>query len=150
MTLQLLSGVNHNMAFLPTTTSSSATVAPAQMVDFVWAKDPVTGYYDIQNAFTPLTNAGNLAVIQSKIIITLGTTQGEWAPDQSFGLPEQSLLASSDNIDVLAQVIVTEILTVQNVNNVIILSLDYTPTTRNLSSSFNVNTAFGVTTVTLS
>lgn len=139
------------MAFTPTLTSTTSNnfAPPAPMRDFKWVKDPVTGYYDIQNEFTPPTNDGNLQVIQSKILITLNTAQGEWRPDLVFGLNETAITDNADNPDVIGQIISSEILSVQNVNNVVILTLDYTATTRNLSSSFSANTAFGVTTITV-
>ena len=137
------------MAFTPTIPSTSTQFPPAQMRDFLYVKDPVTGNYDIKNEFTTPDNNGNLKVIQSKILLTLGTIQGEWVPDPSFGLPQQAILDNADNPDVLGQVIVTEILTVQNVNNVVILTLDYNAVTRKLDSSFSVNTAFGTTNVTV-
>jgi hypothetical protein len=118
-----------------------------QMTAITWAINPVTGNYDIFNSFTDSGNAGNLEVIQSKILITLGTFQGEWAPLPDFGIPFTTINANSDNPDVLSQIIVNEILTVQNVNSVSVNSLSYLPTTRKFSGSFNVNTVFGTTTV---
>lgn len=137
------------MAFTPTLAASttSALAPPAQMQDFILQKDSETGNYDIINQFTPPNNLGNLMVIQSKIILTLNTNQGEWQPDPNFGLPFQAMLNASDNPDVVSQVLVNTILPIQNVNNVIILSLDLTAVTRNLKTSLNVNTAFGTTLV---
>ncbi len=137
------------MAITPTVPSTSAFALPPAMSEILWALNPTTGYYDIFNQFTSVGNQGNLRVIQSKILITLSTIQGEWAAQPDFGLPVASFNSNSDNPDVLAQVIVGEILTVQNVNNVVILSFDYTPTTRLFTASFSVDTIYGTTTVTV-
>jgi hypothetical protein len=130
-------------------TTTNANTLPAQMVDIVWSLNTDTGYYDILNEYTPLNNSGNLQVIQSKILITLGTFQGEWQPQPIFGIPLSSLYTNSDNPDVLAQIVVNEILTVQNVNNVTINDLNYIATTRQFMGNFSVNTVYGVTSINL-
>lgn len=119
------------------------------MRDIQWVQDPDDGTYDIINYFTDAANEGNLEVIKSKILITLNTFQGEWVPIPDFGIPFQTLNANSDNPDVLAQVIVNEILGVQNVNSVSIVSLDYVATNRTFSGTFNVTTVYGVTIITI-
>ena len=139
------------MAFLPVNNapSTSAFNPPAQMTEFVWAINPNTDDYDILNEFTPSTNAGNLQVIQSKILITLGTLQGEWAAQPDFGISTIAINQNSDNEDVVAQIIANEILTVQNTKSVSILSFSNTPSTRIFTGSFSTNTVFGTTTVTV-
>ncbi len=119
------------------------------MRDIQWAQDPDDGSYDIINYFTDVGNEGNLEVIKSKILITLNTFQGEWAPQPNFGIPFQNISANSDNPDVLAQIIVNEILGVQNVSSVSIVSLDYVATNRQFSGTFTVNTVYGTTTITV-
>lgn len=131
---------------LPSTNIANNT---AQMTSISWQLNSSTGYYDIYNQFTPQNNQGNLEVIQSKILIILNTFQGEWAPQPDFGIPFQTLSQNADNPDVLAQIIVNEIISVQNVNSVNIIEFDYTAPTRLFSASFSVNTVFGVTTVTI-
>lgn len=139
------------MAFSPVNNApaTSAFSPPAQMTEIVWAINPSTGAYDILNEFTPPTNQGNLQVIQSKILITLGTVQGEWAAQPDFGIPTATLKQNSDNEDVVAQVVANEILTVQNTKSVSILSFSNTPSTRLFAGSFSTNTVFGTTTVTV-
>lgn len=137
------------MSFSPSVPSTSAFAPPAQMMAIRWDLNKTTGTYDIFNAFTANNNTGNLYVIRSKILITLSTFQGEWDAQPDFGIPFASLNANSDNPDVLAQIIVNQILTVQNVKNVVIQSLTYVPTTRQISGIFNVNTLFGPMTITI-
>ena len=133
----------------PPIPSSIAFVPPPQMSDIVWAINPETGNYDIVNEFTPPNNQGNLQVIQSKILIQLSTFQGEWQPLPDFGIPLAPLNNNADNPDVLAQIITSQILSVQNVNAVDITSLEYSSATRQFAASFSVNTLFGVTQVVL-
>jgi len=133
----------------PPIVSTSSFNTPAQMIAISWAINPESGTYDIFNAYTPATNEGNLLVIQSKILITLSTFQGEWAAQPDFGIPFASLNANSDNPDILAQIMVNEILTVQNVNSVNIIDFNYTATTRLFQATFNVNTLFGVLNMTV-
>lgn len=128
-------------------TQVNTTQPPAPMRSIVWAINPTTGSYDIFNQFTADGNDGNLQVIQSKILITLSTAQGEWAAQPDFGVNYSAIYQNSDNPDIIAQVLVNEILTVQNVNNVSVNDLNYTATTRVLDASFNVNTLYGATQV---
>lgn len=129
--------------------TTNAFPAPAQMREITWAINPATNTYDIFNTFTDSGNKGNLEVIKSKILITLNVIQGEWAAQPSFGIPFNTIAQQSDNPAILAQIISNEILSVENVNNVQIVDLNYVATTRQFSGSFNVNTAFGVTSVTM-
>jgi hypothetical protein len=137
------------MAFVPATpsTQTSAFPPPLPMRAISWQINPITGFYDIFNSFTPAGNEGNLLVIKSKILIVLSTFQGEWQADPTFGIPFNSVTQNSDNPDVLGQIIVTQILTVQNVLNVIINNFSYSPTTRIFTANFTVNTVYGTTTI---
>lgn len=127
---------------------TTASPPPTQMIEFQWVLNAETGYYDIINEFTPSGNQGNLQVIQSKILITLNTFQGEWQPQPDFGIPFNSINENSDNPDVLSQIIVNEILTVQNVNSVVVQNFEYIPTTRMFNATYLVNTIFGVFLIT--
>lgn len=137
------------MAFVPATpsTQTSAFPPPLPMRAISWQINPITGFYDIFNSFTPIGNEGNLLVIQSKILITLSTFQGEWKANPAFGIPFNAVAQNADNPDVLGQILVTQILTVQNTLNVIINSFAYNATTRIFTANFTVNTVYGTTTI---
>lgn len=130
-------------------TQTNAANTPAQMQTIVWAVNPTTQAYDIFNAYTPDNNTGNLEVIQSKILITLSTFQGEWAAQPDFGIPFDSVNQNADNPDVLAQILVNQILTIQNVSGVSITNFNYIAATRVFQSDFNVNTVYGNITMSI-
>lgn len=132
-----------------TSNNNSVFGTPQQMVAITWALNPVSNTYDIFNSFTPSNNQGNLEVIKSKILITLNVFQGEWAAQPDFGVPFAAFNGNSDNPDVLANIILNEILSIQNVNSASVVALDYTATTRKINATFNVNTVFGTVTVSI-
>lgn len=135
---------------LPTPTGNQSTFNnPAPMRAITWAINPNTETYDIFNTFNASTNQGNLEVIKSKIYITLSTLQTEWAPQPDFGIPLDSFSQFSDNPDILANVILDQILTVENVNSASVVDLNYVPTTRQFTATFNVNTLYGITNISI-
>jgi len=113
------------------------------MQTFVWALNPASNTYDVQNKF----QRNNLECIKSQILIRLSTFKGEWLPDPDFGISGILVGQNSTNPDVLVQIISDEILKVKNVNTVKIASTNFDIGNRLLSATFNVNTLYGITTV---
>ena len=126
----------------------SAFPTVPNMRAITWDINPETGTYDIFNSFTDSGNQGNLEVIKSKILITLSTFQGEWAAQPDFGIPFNTLNQNSDNPDVLSNIIINEILSIQNVNTARVIDFNYVVTTRQFTGTFNVNTVYGNLTLT--
>jgi hypothetical protein len=117
------------------------------MRTIVWAKN-AAGVYDIQNKFTASGNAGNLEVIRSKILIILSTFQKEWAPQEDFGLPLETMAIYSSDPSIVASLVQDQILTVENVNSVSTTNFEASASPRTFEATFAVNTIYGVLEVT--
>lgn len=85
------------------------------------------------------------AVVQSCRIV-LQMFQGEWFLDQSAGIPYwQSILAQKPNVAIAAMRVAfsAALLAVEDVSSVLSMNVTYEGTTRTLTSSWAVSTAFG-------
>jgi len=96
-------------------------------------------YYDITNLY----QENPLEVIKSKVIYRMGTSKGEWYNDPDFGFPTLAININSTDPDVIAQLMADEILKIENVTNVNVISKDYNTNTRVFTSLFNVFTIYG-------
>jgi len=99
--------------------------------------------YDIFNSY----QENPLEVIKSKLIIRLGTAKGEWIDDPDFGIPLASIKQNTSNPDVIAQLIADEILKVENVTGVKLVSKVVDSVLRKFTASFSVSTIYGITSI---
>ena len=114
------------------------------MADISFAKDSLTGLYDIFNK-----KVTDLDVVIQKIYIRLNISKGEWAADPNIGISYEQLAQFSSEPTAIAQLYADEILQVPNVTSAEVSDLKTDETNRVVSITFVVGTPFGQTTITV-
>lgn len=103
-----------------------------------------TQYRDIVNEYETI----GINITKQKIDNILNIIKGEWTPNVDVGLPMESIRQNGNNPDIVAQLYVTEILTVPHVVNVDIPVSNYDDSRRIYSADFVITTDFGATITT--